>query len=84
MWIGSPLVIRAPYLRWSLYRGETLEGVCWVLREEGDGPTFYRLDLAQTPSVGDLVETLTPLVGRPIADTLADLAIEALPKVIST
>jgi len=86
VWIRPPLVIRAPYLRWALYRGETLKGIGWVLREEAEGSTstFHRLHLAENPTSADLVEALTPLVGRPIADTLADLASEALPEVIIT
>ena len=84
VWIQAPLVIRAPYLRWELYRGETLKGVRWAVREQVDGHEFHRLHLAEHPSAAELVEALTPIVGRPIADTLAELAGEAAPSVVST
>jgi hypothetical protein len=83
VWIHPPVVIRAPYLRWTLYRGETLAGILWTLREEADGSSFHALHLARQPSAADLVEALTPIVGRPIADTLAELATEAEPAVVS-
>ncbi|HUO49739.1 MAG TPA: hypothetical protein VMU09_12990, partial [Acidimicrobiales bacterium] len=83
VWIRAPLVIRAPYLRWALYRGDTLEGIRWALGEEADRSSFHVLQLAAQPSAADLVEALTPIVGRPIADTLADLATEAAPAVVS-
>jgi hypothetical protein len=83
VWIRPPVVIRAPYLRWALYRGETLEGTRWVLHEETDGTSFHLLHLAEHASSAELVDALTPIVGRPIADTLAELAVEALPTSIT-
>jgi hypothetical protein len=83
VWIHDPVVIRAPYLRWALYRGETTEGIRWVLHEEADGSSFHLLHLAEHASAAELVEALTPVVGRPIADTLAELAVERLPAAVT-
>ena len=73
----------APYLRWTLLRGETSDGIRWVLREEGDGSPPHPLVLEAHPSVADLVDAVTPIVGRPIADTLAELTREALPEALA-
>jgi hypothetical protein len=83
VWVRPPVKLSPPYLRWALFRGETLKGIRWALCEGDGDPHWHRLHLAEYPTVAELIAEMTPILGRPIADTLADVVIEALPEAIA-
>jgi hypothetical protein len=83
VWLSPPVVVSPPFLRWSLYRGDTMKGIRWALREMDGAARWHQLHLAEIPAPSDLVAALTPILGRPIADTLVEAVAEALPEAMT-
>ena len=80
LWIDRPQRIAPPYLRWALLRGTTSEGrILWRLSRtpapaRHEEHEEYWLAVPDVPSPEQLKAAMAPIVGRPIADTLADEA----------
>ena len=80
-WTQRPARVGAPYLRWALLRGVVHDGtVRWYLvRDMTADPEQHRLDVPEVPSADELLASVKPITGRPVAETLVDLAMEQLP-----
>jgi hypothetical protein len=80
-WAGAPIEIAIPPLRWSvLYGTDDTGAIRWVLRQHiGEVDDAYVLDLPDRPHASDLAKSMTPVAGRPIADTLVHEVVVRLP-----
>jgi len=80
-WSGAPTEIAIPPLRWSVLYGTDESGaIRWVLRQHiGDVDDLYVLDVPDRPHASDLAQAMTPVAGRPIADTLVHEVAVRLP-----
>jgi hypothetical protein len=81
-WSDTPIEIAIPPLRWSvLYGTDGTGAVCWVLRRHiGDVDDAFVLAVPSRPKASDLAGSMTPMVGRPIADTLVTEVSVRLPE----
>ena len=85
-WAADPVEIAIPPLRWSILHGTDLAGnVRWVLRERLDDDDDVLLVLAvvrEVISSTELANRITPIAGRPVADTLVSEVFVRLPNAL--
>jgi hypothetical protein len=85
-WSDGPIEIAIEPLRWSLLVGKDVAGANrWVLRERIGDDDVTDLHLASVPgavTTTELAAWMTPLVGRPVAQTLVTEALLRQPRAV--